>query len=95
MQLPEVYNYRIIRTYNVLNVLDVFDTFNIINIKNYPIIMTLEKEEPCIIINNIPNYENNISNYETNIPNYEKILVNILDYDICVNDKKKLTSIEV
>jgi hypothetical protein len=93
MQLPEVYNYRIIRTYNVLNVLDVFDTFNIINIKNYPIIMTLEKEEPIIIINNIPNYENDNSTNKTNIPNYEKILVNILDYDIYVNDKKTLTSI--
>ena len=55
--------------------------------------MTLEKEEPIIIINNVPNYENDNSTNETNIPNYEKILVNILDYDIYVNDKKKLTSI--
>ncbi len=55
MQLPEVYNYRIIKKYNVLNLLDVYDTFNIINIINYPIIMTIEQEEPDIITYNIPN----------------------------------------
>jgi len=52
MQLPEKYNFRIIRKYNVLNILEVYDTENVINIKNYPIIMTFEKEESSIITNN-------------------------------------------
>lgn len=54
MQLPEKYNYRIIRKYNVLDLLEVYDTENVINIKDYPIIMTFEKEKPDIITNNEP-----------------------------------------
>jgi hypothetical protein len=56
IEIPDVFNYRIVYKYNVSELLDVYDTEHVINIKNYPIIMTLELLKPKEI-KNIPNDE--------------------------------------
>lgn len=95
IEIPEVFNYRIVYNYNVSDLLDVYDTEHVINIKNYPIIMTLELLKPKEI-NNIPNDETETeldSDGDTNIVHYSKklnIKSNNLICDVC---NKKYASI--
>ena len=44
--IPKVFNFRIICNYDVANILYVYDTANIINLPNYPIILTIELDDP-------------------------------------------------